>query len=131
MFRKSFIFLLVIVVLVMPSLGSAPVVGDRLDVKIEDVARQGEGIAGKDGFVIFVPNTAAGDQVKVQVDSVNQNYAIGHVVDKNVPESQPESATFAPPANATAPASKTPGFEGIFAIAGLIAIAYFVHARRQ
>ena len=35
------------------------------------------------------------------------------------------------PANATAPAAKTPGFEGIFAIVGMIAIAHLVFGRKQ
>jgi hypothetical protein len=37
------------------------------------------------------------------------------------------------PANATAPAAatKTPGFEGIFAITGLMAVAYLVLGRKQ
>ena len=34
-------------------------------------------------------------------------------------------------ANATAPAGKTPGFEGIFAITGLMAVAYLVLGRKQ
>ena len=33
--------------------------------------------------------------------------------------------------NATAPAGKTPGFEGIFAITGLMAVAYLVLGRKQ
>ena len=36
--------------------GTAPVnVGDELDVKIEAVGEKGDGIAKKDGFVLFIP----------------------------------------------------------------------------
>jgi predicted RNA-binding protein with TRAM domain len=59
----------------------APVkVGDELDVKIEAVGEKGDGIAKKDGFVIFVPNTKAGDEVKVKVTRVLRRVGFGEVV---------------------------------------------------
>jgi predicted RNA-binding protein with TRAM domain len=40
----------------------APVeAGKEYDVKIEDIAREGDGIARIEGFVIFVPETQVGD----------------------------------------------------------------------
>ena len=58
---------------------AAPVeVGKEYDVKIEDVAREGDGIARVEGFVIFVPETKVGDQVKIQVDKVMRRFAIAH-----------------------------------------------------
>lgn len=60
---------------------SAPVtVGAEYDTKIEDTAREGDGIARVEGFVIFVPGTQVGDQVQFQVDRVMQRFAIGHKV---------------------------------------------------
>jgi hypothetical protein len=45
---------------------------------------------------------------------------------------KPANATAEKPANATAPAAaKQPGFEGIFAITGLLAVAYLVLGRKQ
>jgi predicted RNA-binding protein with TRAM domain len=59
----------------------APVeVGKEYDVKIEDIAREGDGIARIEGFVIFVAETQVGDQVKIQVDKVMRRFAIGHKV---------------------------------------------------
>ena len=59
----------------------APVeVGKEYDVKIEDIAREGDGIARVEGFVIFVPDTQVGDQVKIQIDKVMRRFAIGHKV---------------------------------------------------
>ncbi|MCX6668403.1 MAG: TRAM domain-containing protein [Methanothrix sp.] len=59
----------------------APVeVGKEYDVKIEDIAREGDGIARVEGFVIFVPETQVGDQVKIQVDKVMRRFAIGRKV---------------------------------------------------
>jgi predicted RNA-binding protein with TRAM domain len=60
---------------------SAPIeAGKEYDVKIEDIAKKGDGLARIEGFVIFVPGTKVGDQVKIQVDNVRQNFASAHVV---------------------------------------------------
>jgi predicted RNA-binding protein with TRAM domain len=63
---------------------SAPVppveAGLEYDVKIEDIAREGDGIARIEGFVIFVPDTAVGDQVKIKIDKVMRRFAVGHKV---------------------------------------------------
>ena len=61
--------------------GSAPVnVGDELDVKIEAVGEKGDGIAKKDGFVLFVPNTKQGDTVKIRVTKVLRKVGFAEVV---------------------------------------------------
>jgi predicted RNA-binding protein with TRAM domain len=64
--------------------GSAPTapveVGKEYDVKIEDIAREGDGIARIEGFVIFVPDTQVGDQLKIQIEKVMRRFAIGHKV---------------------------------------------------
>lgn len=49
----------------------APVkVGEELDVRIEAVGEKGDGIARKRGFVLFVPNTKEGDEVRIRVTKV-------------------------------------------------------------
>src|SRR3990167_2581877 len=49
----------------------APVkVGDELDVSIEAVGEKGDGIAKKDGFILFVPNTKEGDRLRIRVTKV-------------------------------------------------------------
>jgi len=55
-------------------------VGKEYDVKIEDIAREGDGIARVEGFIIFVADTKVGDTVKIQVDKVMRRFAIGHKV---------------------------------------------------
>lgn len=64
--------------------GSAPAapiaVGKEYDVKIEDIAREGDGIARVEGFIIFVADTKVGDTVKIQIDKVMRRFAIGHKV---------------------------------------------------
>ena len=59
----------------------APVsAGQQYDVKIEDIAKQGDGIARIQGFIIFVPGTKIGDQVKIEVQAVKRNFAVASVV---------------------------------------------------
>ncbi|MBN2458303.1 TRAM domain-containing protein [Candidatus Woesearchaeota archaeon] len=59
----------------------APVkVGDELDVKIEAVGEKGDGIAKKDGFVLFVPNVNEGDEVKIKVNKVLRKVGFAEVI---------------------------------------------------
>jgi len=51
--------------------------GDIVDVEIEDVGDEGDGIAKIDGFTIFVPDTEAGDEVEVRVTDVKPRFAFG------------------------------------------------------
>jgi len=63
------------------SVPTAPVVvGNYYDVKIEDIAREGDGIARVDGFVIFVADTKVGDSAKIKIDKVLRRFAIGHKI---------------------------------------------------
>ncbi|MBU0536193.1 MAG: TRAM domain-containing protein [Nanoarchaeota archaeon] len=67
-----------------PERNFAPVkVGDELNVKIEAVGEKGDGIAKKDGFVLFVPNTKEGEQVKVRVTKVLRKVGFAEVVGKS------------------------------------------------
>jgi predicted RNA-binding protein with TRAM domain len=59
-------------------------VGEKYDVKIEDTARQGDGIARISGLVVFVPNTKINDSVKVEIKEIKRNCAVAEVVE--VPE---------------------------------------------
>ena len=59
----------------------APVkVGDELEVTIEAVGEKGDGVAKKDGFVLFVPNTKQGDKVKIRVTRVLRKVGFAEVV---------------------------------------------------
>ena len=55
-------------------------VGDEVDVKVEAVASKGDGIAKKDGFVIFVKDAKQGQSVKVKITEVRARFAIGELV---------------------------------------------------
>ncbi|MCW3980309.1 MAG: TRAM domain-containing protein [Candidatus Bathyarchaeota archaeon] len=59
----------------------APVEFDEeYEAKIEDMSRRGDGIAKIEGFVIFVPNTKQGEQVKFKITRVGNRFAIGELV---------------------------------------------------
>jgi translation initiation factor 2 subunit 2 len=44
---------------------------------IEDVGKKGDGIARKGNFIVFVPGTAKGSQVKVKIEKVSGTVAFG------------------------------------------------------
>ena len=70
----------------------APVkVGDELTVKIEAVGEKGDGIAKKDGFVLFVPSAKQGDEVKIRVTRVLQKVGFAEVVGEGSSESSSDS----------------------------------------
>ena len=59
----------------------APVkVGDELDVKIEAVGEKGDGIAKREGFVLFVPNTKEGQEVRIRITKVLRKVGFAEVV---------------------------------------------------
>ncbi|MEM4336919.1 MAG: TRAM domain-containing protein [Candidatus Woesearchaeota archaeon] len=61
--------------------GFSPVkVGEELDVRIEAVGAQGDGIAKKNGFVLFVPGTKEGDNVRVRVTKVSSKVGFAEVI---------------------------------------------------
>ncbi len=79
------------------SVGFAPVkVGDEIDVKIEAVGEKGDGIAKKEGFVLFVPNTKEGQEVKIRITKVLRKVGFAEVVGESESpkeDAQPEAQT--------------------------------------
>ncbi|MBD3163899.1 TRAM domain-containing protein [Candidatus Woesearchaeota archaeon] len=79
--------------------GFSPVqVGQELDVKIEAVGEKGDGIAKEKGFVLFVPGTKEGDEVRIKVTKVLRNVGFAETVGEaegpvEEPETQPEAET--------------------------------------
>lgn len=56
--------------------------GEELDVRIEAVGDKGDGVAKKDGFVLFIPGVQAGDEVRVKVTKVLRKVGFAEVVGK-------------------------------------------------
>ena len=67
-------------------------VGEEIDVKIEAVGEKGDGIAKKDGFVLFVPGVKEGDEVKVRVTKVLRKVGFAEVVGEGAPAAPAEEA---------------------------------------
>jgi predicted RNA-binding protein with TRAM domain len=69
-------------------------VGKEYNVSISDTSKRGEGIARVDGFVVFVPGTRQGQNVRIKVTQVSERFASGQVV-------QSSEATAAPASDST------------------------------
>ncbi len=74
--------------------GSTPPVnqGEVLEVEIEAVGEKGDGIARKDGFVLFIPGVKEGDRVKVKVTRVLRKVGFAEVVGEGAEEAPAEEA---------------------------------------
>src|SRR6185503_13759302 len=63
-------------------------IGQRVTVRVDDVAFGGEGIARLDQFVLFVPFVVAGELVEVEVTEVKRKYARARLLNVIEPSSQ-------------------------------------------
>ncbi|MGQ3411663.1 TRAM domain-containing protein [Natrinema versiforme] len=66
-----------------PSEPQPPVdVGETRYVEIEDIGKQGDGIARVErGYVIIVPGADVGERVKIEVTEVKSNFAVGEIIE--------------------------------------------------
>jgi len=55
-------------------------VGEELDVSIDAVGEKGDGIATKNGFVLFVPGVKVGDKVRIRVTKVLSKVGFAEVI---------------------------------------------------
>jgi predicted RNA-binding protein with TRAM domain len=53
--------------------------GEVVEVDIEDLGSKGDGIARKEGFVIFVPGGEVGETYDVEVTSVGRKFAFAEI----------------------------------------------------
>ncbi len=51
------------------------VVGQKIDLQIQDIAFGGEGVARIEDFVVFVPFVLVGEQVQAEITEVKKNFA--------------------------------------------------------
>ncbi len=52
---------------------------DIIDITIEDMTHEGNGIGRFEGCAVFVPHTAPGDTVRVKIIKTAKSYAVGHL----------------------------------------------------
>jgi 23S rRNA (uridine2552-2'-O)-methyltransferase len=55
--------------------------GDEIDVEIEDVGTEGDGVAKVEGFTLFVPGTEQGDRLTVRVEKLKERFGFAEPVD--------------------------------------------------
>ncbi|MBI5066577.1 TRAM domain-containing protein [Candidatus Woesearchaeota archaeon] len=67
-------------------------IGDEFEVTVESVGEKGDGVAKKNGFVLFVPNTKQGDTVKVRVTKLFKKFAFAEVVGAGQPSESSEAS---------------------------------------
>nr|WP_160046404.1 TRAM domain-containing protein [Natrialba sp. INN-245] len=67
-----------------PSEPQPPVdIGETRYVEIEDIGKQGDGIARVErGYVIIVPGAEVGERVKIEVTEVKSNFAVGEIIEE-------------------------------------------------
>jgi len=82
-------------------------VGDEIDVTVESVGGQGDGIAKVDGFVVFVKGASKGERLRVKITDVRKTYAVGEKVGEAAPASE-EPAPEAEPAEEEAGSEEAP-----------------------
>lgn len=54
--------------------------GEELDVKIEGIAAKGDGVAKKEGFVIFVPGAKLNEEVRIKITKVARKVAFAEKI---------------------------------------------------
>ena len=59
--------------------------GEDIELKIETVNHDGEGVGRYKGLAVFVPFTVPGEEVVVRVTGLKKNFALGKVVETTVP----------------------------------------------
>lgn len=91
-------------------MGMAPPVkvGEELDVTIEAVGEKGDGIAKKNGFVLFIPGVKEGQQVHIRVTKVLRKVGFAEVC---TPGSAPAEAPAGEAPAEEAPAAEAPAEE--------------------
>ena len=57
-------------------------VDDKLDLHIESVGAKGDGIAKVQGYVLFVPNTEAGEKVRAVVTRTMEKFGFAEVIEE-------------------------------------------------
>lgn len=68
--------------------------GDIVEVQIEDMSSEGQGIGRADGLVIFVPHTVVGDVAKVSLTKVKKRFAFSKL--KEILEPSPDRTDMEP-----------------------------------
>src|SRR3954447_26097548 len=77
-----------------PSASMRPARGDEIDLSVESLAYGGNGVARRDGYVVFVAGALPGDRVRAVVGKAKRAYAEARAVEilEPSPDRRPEVA---------------------------------------
>jgi 23S rRNA (uridine2552-2'-O)-methyltransferase len=56
--------------------------GEELDVVVDDVGSEGDGVVKIDGYALFVPGTETGDSVRIRVTDVKSGFGFAEVLEE-------------------------------------------------
>lgn len=65
--------------------------GKEYNVSISEVSRRGDGLTRIEGFVVFVPGTQRGQNVRIKITQVSDRFATGQVVQTSDTSTAPAS----------------------------------------
>ncbi|MFQ5483291.1 MAG: TRAM domain-containing protein, partial [Nitrospinaceae bacterium] len=66
-----------------PTAENIPVrTGDRLELTVERLNSSGDGIAKKEGYILFLPEALPGDQVRAEVVKTTPRFGVASVVER-------------------------------------------------
>jgi len=68
-------------------------VGEEYDVEIKEVGSRGDGIARVKNFVVFVPDTKEGENIKIRIKEVRRRFAIAEKVGEGAPAEEKAEET--------------------------------------
>jgi predicted RNA-binding protein with TRAM domain len=68
-------------------------VGKEYNVSISEVSRRGDGLTRIEGFVVFVPGTKQGQNVRVKITQVSDRFATGQVVETSTASAAPAESS--------------------------------------
>ena len=57
-----------------------PKVNEEYDVTIESEGTKGDGVTKINGFVVFIPETKIGENVRIRITKVTAKYGFGEVI---------------------------------------------------
>lgn len=56
-------------------------INEEYEVKILRENNEGDGVASVNGFIVFVKGALKNEKVKIKIDEVNKNYAVGSIIE--------------------------------------------------
>lgn len=56
-------------------------INEEYNVEILRENNEGDGVASVNGFIVFVKGALKNEKVKIKIDEVNKNYAVGSIIE--------------------------------------------------